>query len=87
MQVLHGPLHARLSDESCPMYEPALVPRRDGDPSSLPWGQHVAVRAPMAEREALLSRLSELGAPYEEVRGRIYTADPDGLTLEIVFDG
>jgi len=65
----------------------ALVPRRDIDPSSLPWGQHVAVRAPVAEREALLSRLTDLGAPYEEVRGRVYTADPDGLTLELVFDG
>jgi catechol 2,3-dioxygenase-like lactoylglutathione lyase family enzyme len=64
----------------------ALVPRHDDDPSSLPWGHHVAVRAPIAEREALLSRLTELGAPYEDVRGRVYTRDPDGTTLEIVFD-
>ena len=63
------------------------MPRRDDDPPSLPWGQHVAVRAAGAERDALLARLGELGAPFEEVRGRIYTRDPGGMTLEILFDG
>lgn len=64
----------------------AIVPRREDDPSRLPWGQHVAIRASVAERASLLARLTELGAPYQDVRGRIYTRDPDGTTLELVFE-
>lgn len=64
----------------------AVVPRREDDPSTLPWGQHVAIRAPIAERAPLLARLTELGAPYEDVRGRLYTQDPDGMTLEFLFE-
>lgn len=63
----------------------AVVARRDGDPDAYAYGHHLALHASMADHEALLARLNELGAPHEDVRGRIYTRDPDGLTVELTF--
>lgn len=64
----------------------AVVPRRDEDPGCYPFGRHMAFRVPASERAELLTRLAELGADFEDVRGRVYTQDPDGLTLELVFE-
>ncbi|HSF15835.1 MAG TPA: VOC family protein [Vicinamibacteria bacterium] len=64
----------------------AIVPRRDEDPGRYPFGLHMAFRVPASERAELLTRLAELGADFDDVRGRVYTRDPDGLTLELVFE-
>lgn len=64
----------------------AVVPRRPDDPEGYGYGHHLALRAAPEEREAILARLAALGAPHQEVRGRIYTRDPDGLTLELTFE-
>lgn len=64
----------------------AVVARRAGDPDRYAHGHHLALRAPRGERQALLARIAELGVGHEEVRGRIYTRDPDGMTLELTFE-
>lgn len=64
----------------------AFVPRREDDPPGLPWGQHLALSVATQERDAILARLAELGAEHQEVRGRIYTRDPDGFVIELVFE-
>lgn len=64
----------------------ALVPRRDGDPSTYGWGHHLCIRVQPSEREALVSRLEELGSRQEDVRGRLYSHDPDGFVLEFLFE-
>lgn len=55
------------------------------DPPSYARGHHVAFRLAAAERSPLIERLVELGVPHEDVRGRLYTRDPDGFTLEFLF--
>ncbi len=64
----------------------AVVPRREGDPERYGHGHHLALRAPRAERDAILARLEALGAARQDVQGRVYTRDPDGLTLELLFE-
>jgi catechol 2,3-dioxygenase-like lactoylglutathione lyase family enzyme len=64
----------------------AVVPRRDTDPQGYARGHHVAFQLPVEGRHALLAELDELGAPHEDAGGRIYTRDPDGLTLEFMFE-
>ncbi|MFN7147403.1 MAG: VOC family protein [Myxococcota bacterium] len=63
----------------------AVVPRRDTDPPTYAWGSHVAIQVSIEARESLLARLGALGASYEDVGGRLYTRDPDGLTIEVLF--
>lgn len=63
----------------------ALVPRRDGDPSTPGWGHHLCIRLHARDRPALVSRLASLGSRHEEVEDRLYTHDPDGFVLELVF--
>jgi len=63
----------------------AVVPRRPDDPPGHAHGAHLCLAAPESERAALLARLAALGAPSEEVRGRLYARDPDGYTLEFQF--
>lgn len=64
----------------------AIVPWQDGDPDRYAWGHHVALTVPEAMRAALLARIAELGCAHEEVRGRVYLRDPDGFTVELVFE-
>ncbi|MFO7179598.1 MAG: VOC family protein [Pseudomonadota bacterium] len=63
----------------------ALVPRETAA-TRTDRGQHLALRTSLEERPLLLERLRELGAPWEDVRGRLYTQDPDGFVLEFLFD-
>src|SRR5690606_17077153 len=50
----------------------ALVPRETAA-TRTDRGQHLALRTSLEERPLLLERLRELGAPWEDVRGRLYT--------------
>lgn len=64
----------------------ALVPRETDAPRATDRGHHLALRAPSEDRPALLARLLALGAHWEDVRGRVYTLDPDGFVLEFLFE-
>lgn len=64
----------------------AIVVATAEDPATYARGHHLAFRLGAAERAPLLERLNELGAPHEDVRGRLYTQDPDGFTLEFLFE-
>lgn len=64
----------------------AVVPRREGDPEQPAWGQHLALQLPAEARATVLARLDALGAGHQETHGRLYTRDPDGLTLELLFE-
>lgn len=63
----------------------ALVPRQDGDPTVRAWGEHLAFSVPPSSRAELVARLDRLGCVHEDVRGRLYARDADGLTLELLF--
>lgn len=68
--------------------EVAIVPLRDGDPTTRAFGDHVAVAAPASARAEIERKLSERGWATEDVRGRLYARSPDGmLTLEILSEG
>lgn len=64
----------------------AIVAATADDPAGYARGHHLAFRLGTAERAPLLERLRELGAPHQDVRGRLYTRDPDGFTLEFLFE-
>lgn len=44
---------------------------------------HLGFRFPTADWDALRNRLDERGYPYEEVSGRLFVRDVDGLMLEV----
>jgi catechol 2,3-dioxygenase-like lactoylglutathione lyase family enzyme len=62
----------------------ALVPPNEGDPDGYAWGNHLALETTETPA-AILGRLAALGCVHENVRGRVYTRDPDGFTLEFLF--
>lgn len=64
----------------------ALVPWREGDPLGHSFGEHLAFRVAAADRASLLSRIEALALPSQDVHGRLYVRDPDGVTFEFLFD-
>lgn len=62
-----------------------LVPWRQGDPTTRAHGDHLAFEAAAHERAGLLERARALGVAHEEVRGRLYVRDEEGLTIEMSF--
>lgn len=65
----------------------ALVPWRPGDPEHPGHGQHLALSWPRAERADRLAQFERLALPWQEVGERIYLRDPEGFTLELLFEG
>ncbi|MCB9761657.1 MAG: VOC family protein [Alphaproteobacteria bacterium] len=62
--------------------ELAISPLAPGASLDHPRDLHVGLRVPPEALPALKERLARLGAPFQEVDGRLYTRDPDGLTVE-----
>jgi len=64
----------------------AIVARRDGEPTTRAHGDHFALSVPAADRALLFERIVALGVPHEDLRGRLYVLDPDGATVELLFE-
>lgn len=56
------------------------------EPIALPRAHHLALAFPADAKDVLVARLDELDAEHEDVRGRIYVRDPDGLVVELIFE-
>lgn len=74
--------HTLLSTNSLKI---AIVPLSPKDPPRPARGYHLAFAWPLSQKEVLLQRLQRLDCPYQETQQRLYTCDPDGLTLEFLF--
>ncbi|MBM4777394.1 MAG: hypothetical protein GQE15_06790 [Archangiaceae bacterium] len=64
----------------------AVVPWREGDPLGHSFGEHLAFQVTAAERASLLARVEALQLASQDVHGRLYVRDADGLTFEFLFD-
>ena len=63
----------------------ALVARKDADPVTRAWGDHLAVTVPAESRDDIVRRLGARGWPSQDVHGRVYVRNPDAsLTLELL---
>ena len=63
----------------------ALVARKDADPRTRAWGDHLAFTVPATSRDDIVRRLGARGWHSQHVHGRVYVRNADAsLTLELL---
>ncbi|MCB9640414.1 MAG: VOC family protein [Myxococcales bacterium] len=82
-QPLHQNGHTLVPIGPCML---AISPKKPEDPENYAWGHHLALSWPASPKDALLQKLQDLQAPCQEVQGRLYVKDPDGFTLEFLWN-
>jgi len=65
----------------------ALVARKDADPRTRAWGDHLAFTVPATSRDDIVRRLRDRGWLSQDVHGRVYVRSADAsLTLELLAE-